>query len=32
MDVARATEHDKKAQKYLKEEILRFINDLGYRR
>ena len=32
MDVARATEHDKKAQKYLKEEILRFINDLGDRR
>ena len=32
MDVARATEHDKKAQKYLKEESLRFINDLGYRR
>ena len=32
MDVARATEPDKKAQKYLKEEILRFINDLGYRR
>ena len=32
MDVARATEHDKKAQKYLKEELLRFINDLGYRR
>lgn len=32
MDVARATSHDTKAQKYLKEEILRFINDLGYRR
>ena len=32
MDVARATEHDKKAQKYLKEEILGFINELGYRR
>jgi len=32
MDVARATSHDKKAQKYLKEEMLRFINDLGYRR
>jgi len=32
MDVAKATQHDKRAQKYLKEEMLRFINDLGYRR
>jgi hypothetical protein len=32
MDVANATNHDTKAQKYLQEEVLRLINNLGIRR
>lgn len=32
MDVATATNHDTKAQKYLQEEVLRLINNLGIRR
>jgi len=32
MDVARATNHDTKAQKYLQEEVLRLINNLDIRR
>lgn len=32
MDVASATNHDVKAQKYLQEEVLRLINDLDIRR
>lgn len=32
MDVASATNHDIKAQKYLQEEVLRLINDLDIRR
>ena len=32
MDVATATNHDEKAQKYLQEEVLKLINDLDIRR
>ena len=32
MDVAKATNHDKAAQKYLQEEVLKFINNLDIRR
>jgi len=32
MDVAKATNHDTKAQKYLQEEVLRLINNLNIRR
>ena len=32
MDVAKATNHDTKAQKYLQEEVLRLINNLDIRR
>lgn len=32
MDVARATNHDSAAQKYLQEEVLKFINNLDIRR
>jgi len=32
LDVATATNHDTKAQKYLQEEVLRLINNLGIRR
>jgi hypothetical protein len=28
MDVSEAVRHDKKAQRYLQEEVLRFINNL----
>jgi hypothetical protein len=32
MDVAQATSHDTKAQKYLQEEVLKMINSLNFRR
>ena len=32
MDVATATNHDTKAQKYIQEEVLKLINNLDIRR